>query len=136
MKKLWEYQAEQARAAVPVIVKQGAVTERAVTEFRDRVLRIKEDTVTVTKEIERHVPPSADPVLAAGWVRVHDAAAGAISEAAARADDAAPAIASSTALRGVVGNYGTCNENAAQLIALQQWVRWQYKAMNLEELGY
>jgi hypothetical protein len=32
-RKLWEYQAAQAKAAVPVIVKQGATTERVVTKY-------------------------------------------------------------------------------------------------------
>jgi hypothetical protein len=41
-RKLWEYQAAQAKAAVPAIVKQGATTERVVTKYRDRVRVIRE----------------------------------------------------------------------------------------------
>jgi hypothetical protein len=135
--KLYEYQAAQARAAVPVVVKQGEATERVVVQFRDRVTRIKGDTVTVTKEIVRYVPASADPVLPRGWLLLHDAAAtGAVPPPAEGSDVAAPAVAASAALRGVVENYGTCHANAAQLVALQEWVREQYATMNLETLGY
>lgn len=136
-RKLYEYQAEQARAAVPVVVRQGTVTEKVVTKWRTKVVKIKGDTEYITKEIVRYVPPAADPVLAHGWVRLHDAAAvGAIPEAPSGTDVSAPAVASSTALKGVVGNYGTCHENASQLLALQAWVRHQYETMNLEQLGY
>jgi lysozyme len=50
-RKLWEYQAKQAKAAVPVIVKQGATTERVVTQYRDRVVKIKGDTEYIEKEV-------------------------------------------------------------------------------------
>jgi hypothetical protein len=137
VRELWEYQAEQASAAVPIVVKQGKETERVVVQFRDRVTRIKGDTVTVTKEIVRYVPASADPVLPRGWLLLHDAAAtGSVPPPAEGADVAATAVASSAALRGVVANYGTCHENAAQLIELQNWVRAQYFVMNQEVLGY
>jgi hypothetical protein len=108
-RKLWEYQAEQARAAVPVVVRQGKVAEKVVTVYRDRIVKVKGDTVTITKEIDRYVPPSADPVLPRGWLLLHDAAAGgAIPEAAGGADVAAPAVAASQAIRDVIGNYRTC----------------------------
>jgi PII-like signaling protein len=137
MRELWEYQAKQASATVPIVVKQGEVTERVVVKFRDRVTRIKGDTVTVTKEIVRYVPASADPVLPRGWLLLHDSAAtGSIPPPAEGADVTATGVAASTALRGVVGNYGTCHATAAQLLALQEWVREQYLVMNLEMLGY
>jgi hypothetical protein len=137
IRNLWEYQGEQATAAVPVIIKQGAVTERIVTAYRDRVRVVYKQGETITKEIPVYVPASADPVLGRGWLLLHDAAAtGAVPPPAAGVDVAAPAVAASTALRGVAGNYGTCHANAAQLLALQEWVRAQYALMNLEPLGY
>lgn len=118
-------------------MKQGAVTERVVTVYRDRVVQVKGEIVTITQEIPVYVPPSADPVLGTGWVRLHDAAATrAIPEAAPGADVAAPAIAASEALKGVVGNYGACHGIALQLLALQEWVRWQYRTANQEPLNY
>lgn len=135
--KLFKYQAEQATAAVPIIVKQGAATERVVTRWRTRVEKVKGDTETILKEITVYVPPSADPVLGRGWVFLHDSAAvGAVPKAPAGVDVAAPAIAASAALEGVVANYGTCYGYAAQLVALQDWVRQQYQVMNLAPLGY
>ena len=137
IRNLWEYQAEQARAAIPVIVKQGAVTERVVTKYRDRIVRVKGDTVTLTKEVTVYVPASADPVLPAGWLLLHDAAAtSTVPPAPDGIDVAAPAIAASQALKGVVGNYGACHATEAQLLELQAWVRAQYEAQNQEQLGY
>lgn len=137
IRNLWEYQAEQARAAIPVIVKQGAVTERVVTKYRDRIVKVKGETQFITKEIVRYVPASADPVLPAGWLLLHDAAATSTIPAAPEGVDvAAPAIAASQALKGVVSNYGACHATEAQLLELQAWVREQYQEMNQESLGY
>jgi hypothetical protein len=137
IRNLWEYQAEQARAAIPVIVKQGAVTERVVTRYRDRVLKVKGETQFITKEIVRYVPASADPVLPRGWVLLHDAAATrTVPAASEEVDVAAPAIAASEAARGVIENYGTCHATTIQLLTLQEWVRSQYEAQNQEPLGY
>jgi hypothetical protein len=136
-RKLWEYQAAQAKAAVPVVVKQGAVTERVVTKYRDRVRSSAKPLKSSKRRSSRYVPPSADPVLPRGWVVLHDAAAaGAIPEAADGVDVAAPAVAASQAAKGVVANYGACHATEAQLEGLQEWVREQYQVMNLEPLGY
>jgi hypothetical protein len=137
IRNLWEYQAEQARAAIPVIVKQGAITERVVVEYRDRVVKVKGETQFITKEIVRYVPASADPVLPRGWVLLHDAAATRTIPAAPEGVDvAAPAVAASKAVEGVVENYGACHGTAIQLLTLQAWVRAQYEAQNQEPLGY
>jgi hypothetical protein len=136
-RKLFEYQAEQARAAVPVIVRQGEVTERVVTRYRDRIVQVKGETVTLEKEIPVYVPASADCVLARGWVQLHDAAATrTVPPAPGGVDVTAPAIAASTALQGVVENYAACHVVREQLLGLQAWVRGQYEAMNQEPLGY
>lgn len=136
-RKLWEYQAEQAKAAVPIIVKQGETTERVVTRWREKQAEVKVVTQTVEKEVIRYVPPSADPVLGLGWVYLHDAAAsGDVPKPPEGVDVSSPAVAASEALQGVVGNYGTCHGTALQLMALQEWVRAQYQVMNLRPLGY
>lgn len=129
-----EKAAAEARA---VVVKQQVVTEKIVTQWRTRTVKVKGDTEYIEKEIVRYVPASADPVLSRGWVQLHDAAAtGAVPAPAAGIDVGAPAVASSAALRGVVQNYGTCHQTEAQLLALQAWVRYQYETMNQEPLGY
>lgn len=134
---LYEYQAAQAVAAVKVVVKQGAVTEKIITQYRDRVRVIREAPQVIEKEIVRYVPPSADPVLPRGWGMLHDAAAaGALPEAPGGADVAAPDIAASQAIRGVVENYTLCHLTELQLVTLQAWVRAMYQEQNQEPLGY
>jgi hypothetical protein len=136
-RKLFEYQAEQARAAIPVIVRSGQVTERVVTKYRDRIVQVKGETVTIEKEIPVYVPASADCVLPLGWVQLHDAAATrTVPPAPGGVDVTAPAIASSQALKGVVGNYDACHVTRAQLMALQDWLRYQYETINQAPLGY
>lgn len=137
VQKLYDYQVEQAKAAIPVIIRQGTVTEKVVTKYRDRIVQVKGTTEFIEKEITRYVPPSADPVLGDGWVRLHDAAAsGSFSEASPGIDAAAPAIAASQALKGIVGNYGSCHATEVQLVMLQLWVAQQYGTMNQETLRY
>lgn len=137
VQKLYDYQIEQAKAAIPIVVKQGAITEKIVTRYRDRLVEVRGATEFVEKEIVRYVPPSADPVLGDGWVRLHDAAAtGAVPEATPGTDVAAPAIAASQALKGVVGNYGSCHATEVQLMMLQLWVAQQYEVMNQTALRY
>ena len=137
VRQLWEYQAAQARAAIPVVIRQGAVTQKIVTVYRDKIVKVKGDTEYITKEITKYVPPSADPVLPAGWLLLHDATATrSVPEAAPGVDVTAPAIAASQALKGVIGNYGQYFECAIQLMTLQDWLRHQYQTMNLEPLGY
>ena len=69
-------------------------------------------------------PAGAGCVLQPGIVRLHDAAAtGADPAQAATGADAAGAPASLDQLMSaVVDNYGACQQNAAQLTALQAWV--------------
>lgn len=129
-----EKAAAESRA---VVIKQQIVTEKIITKWRTRTVKVQGDTQYIEKEIVRYVPASADPVLAHGWVQLHDAAAtGAIPKAPAGTDVAAPAVASSVALKGVVENYGTCHRTEAQLLALQEWIRYQYEMTNQESLGY
>lgn len=136
-RKLWDYQTEQAKAAVAVVVKQGAASDRIVVKWRTRVEKVKGETEVIEKEVVRYVPARADPVLPLGWVFLHNAAAlGTVPPPTARIDVAAPTIAASDALKGVVTNYGTCRETAEQLTALQEWVREQYQVMNLQPLRY
>lgn len=135
--KLFEYQAEQARAAVPIIVKQGATTEKVVTRWRERDAKVVTVTQTIEKEIVRYVPLAADVVLPVGFVMLHDAAAlGAVPKPPEGVDVAAPGIAASVAIKGVVGNYGSCHRTALQLEGLQAWVRAQFQVMNHHPLGY
>lgn len=136
-RKLQDYKVAQAQAAIPVIVKQGAVTTQVVTRYRDRIVKVKGETEIIKEEVLVYVQPIADPVLSVGWRVLHDSAAtGAVPPAPGGIDVTAPAIASSQALAGVIENYGTCKENSLKLLALQEWVRYQYAVMNGTPLPY
>ena len=98
----------------------------------DNYTRSAAATATRTQKLREmtHVqlhdaPAGAGCMLQPGIVRLHDAAAtGAAPDQAATGADAAGAPASLDQLMSaVVDNYGACEQNAAQLTALQAWVR-------------
>jgi len=129
--------AEQAAQASKIITRQGEVTVQVVTRWKERRAELQTITQTIEKEVPRYVTPAADPVLPLGWRLLHDAAAyGAVPQAPAGIDVAAPDIAASAAASAVVGNYMTCHTTAAQLKALQAWVRHQYETTNLKPLQW
>lgn len=98
-----------------------------VTQYVDRVRVVHDTTATIQQDIPRYVTPEADRLfpLSVGFVRVHDAAAAGVPLVpSARDTDATRAgVASSDAAGVIAGNYGACHETAAQLTALQDWVR-------------
>lgn len=87
-RNLLEYQADQARAAVPVVVLQGKVTERVVTRY----IKVKEAASAVETVITNEVILYAETTptgmcLDDDWRRLHDAAAlGSVPEGAGRPD--------------------------------------------------
>ena len=132
--KLIDYQAAQATAAVKSVTKQGAITERVVTKYVDRVKLLAGATTTIETEVIKYVdskPLALACMLDAGWIRLHDAAAaGGVPDPTSAADGAAGTITAAQALPAVTRNYAAANRNAARLEALQGWVREQYEAMN------
>lgn len=108
--------------------RRAEVTTRVVTRYVDRVRTLRGKSETITKEVPIYVTKTDDSrcIVNAGFVRLHDAAAANELPGSARGSDEAPAsIALSTVAETVTENYGTCHENAAQLGALQEWVRAQ-----------
>ena len=94
---------------------------RSVAATATRTQKLREMT-----HVQLHdAPAGAGCMLQPGIVRLHDAAAtGADPDQAATGADAAGAPASLDQLMSaVVDNYGACEQNAAQLTALQAWVR-------------
>lgn len=124
--------ANQAEIAATTLRKQldnaqsAAVT---VTQYvdRERVIRLKGDTIV--KEVPRYVPVQADAacVVPRGFVRLHDAAAAGTLPSPDTGDaDAAPAgIALSAVASTVAANYTGCHVDAARLTSLQQTLRDQ-----------
>ncbi|MGN6655727.1 MAG: hypothetical protein ACTHJ9_10355 [Rhodanobacter sp.] len=102
-------------------------SERIVTHYVDRVHVIHTRGATITREVPVYVTPQADAACTVplGFARVHNAAAaGTDLPGAAGASDAAPSGLALSAVAGtVVDNYTTCHATAAQLTALQEWVR-------------
>lgn len=100
-----------------------------VTQYvdRERVIRLKGDTII--KEVPRYVPVQADAacVVPRGFVRLHDAAAaGTLPNPDTGDADAAPAgVALSTVASTVAANYTDCHVDAARLSSLQQTLRDQ-----------
>lgn len=130
-------EAERAVEAVKIVTRQGAVTQRVVVKWREREGAAKTVTETIEKEVVRYVPSVADSMLPLGWRLLHDAgAAGAVPQAPAGADVAAPSVTASAAAATVIGNYGAAHLCRVQLEELQDWVRVMYETTNLEPLRW
>ena len=131
--KLIDYQAAQALEAVKIVTKQGAVTERVVKQYQDRVVVRAGATQTIEKEVVKYVdskPLALACMLDSQWVRLHDAAASSIPPSSESTDGAAGTVNAATALSTITANYARANRNADKLEALQGWVTEQLKATN------
>ncbi|KRA15353.1 hypothetical protein [Lysobacter sp. Root604] len=97
-----------------------------VTKFVDRVQKVHVAGATITKEIPIYVTPKADAActLTAGFVRIHDAAAGNVPPDASAGDPDAPAagLTLSAVADTVAGNYTACHVIREQVIGLQDYV--------------
>ena len=124
--------ADQAETTAATLRKQLDNARSAtvtVTQYvdRERVIRLKGDTII--KEVPRYVPVQADAacVVPRGFVRLHDAAAaGTVPDPDTGDADAAPAgVALSAVASTVAANYTDCHVDAARLTSLQQTLRDQ-----------
>lgn len=105
--------------------------ERVITQYVDRVRTVRERGHTLIQEIPVYVTQASDAActVPAGFVRLHDDAAQNLpptapaSDPAGNPDAPAPGIALSDIARAVADNYTTCHATAAQLTALQDWLR-------------
>lgn len=120
---------EGATAAVKIVVKQGAVTERVVTEYIKVAGETKTKTEYIEKEVNRYEKSGLDQcLLSSSFVGLHDSAAlGRIPSAAGSIDGSTSGIKAAEALGTVTGNYATYHEVADRLKALQRWVDEQQK---------
>lgn len=123
---------DQAAKAVKVVekivYKQGKVTERVVTKFQDRIVKVRVAGETIIKEVPVYVTPENDAacIINNGFVSLWNRAnQGTIPEAAS-AIDGAP---SEVRLSEVASQHGAealvCRETETKLEALQDWVREQ-----------
>lgn len=114
----------QALAAAQTGQHQAEATVQVVTEYVDKIKVVRERGATIIKEVPVYVNAQADAdcIINAGFVRLHDAAAGNTIPGPSRVADAAPSgVALSTVATTVADNYQGCRENIEQIIAWQQW---------------
>ena len=88
--------------------------------------------LTTTNTIEKRIPVyvqvsknnvPAQHELSLGWLFLHNAAATNTDPDPAASSNATPSgVEDNSGLAIVTENYGICHENAAQLIALQDWI--------------
>ena len=126
-----------AAAAVVIVGKQGAVTAKVVTVYRDRVQLVEGVTQTITKEVPVYVTEKSDAacVIPVGFVRIHDAAATSAVPATAAGDNERPSgVALSAVAETVTFNYGASYKIREQLNACRSWIREQFLATNGEAL--
>jgi hypothetical protein len=125
----WEaLQAANNLYAAQVGQRRAEATTRVVTQYVDRVRAVRGKSETITKEVPIYVNQNDDHrcIINNGFVRLHNAAAtNELPSSTSGANEAPASVALSTVAETVAENYGTCHENAAQLEALQEWVRAQ-----------
>lgn len=118
----WDKSREKGRKEVERLqAAAGKVETKTVVEYRDRVQTIRLKGEERIREVQVFVPVGSS-VLHGGFRLFHDAAARnePLPDPAAVAD-AAPVDAQDVA-RTVAGNYQSWHEDAARLIALQDYV--------------
>ena len=125
----WEaVQAANNLHAAQVGQKRAEVTTTVLTRYVDRVRAVRGKSETITKEVPIYVNQNDDHrcIINNGFIRLHNAAAAnELPSSTSGANEAPTSVALSTVAKTVAENYGTCHENAAQLEALQEWVRAQ-----------
>ena len=98
---------------------KNSIKEKVVTEYVDRVQKIKEMQVVYRDRI-REVPSMCE--VSKGWVYVHDqAVTGAHPDVGASANPDLSGVKDTDVLGVVTDNYSTCREKDAQIKAWQDY---------------
>lgn len=127
---LTEYKGKQATEAVSIVVKQGKVTEKVITEYVTvTVPKTEVVTRTIEKEVIRYETAKLDTCpLSVAAVSLHDSAAANTVPDPARSIDGTPSgIETSALTKTATENYALCHQTANRLRALQEWVTEQSK---------
>ena len=118
----YEATIEAQRHTIETGIKQAVVSDKAVTEYVDRVQIVQGKSRTIIKEIPIYVKDTC--TLSADWRMLHDSAVyNAVSDTTRDSDEGT--VTATDALETVAANYGICHENSQTLQALQSWVREQ-----------
>lgn len=117
----------QAVAAARQAVRIADAGQDATAQYTTAALATQQHTVEIIKKVPVYVPAQADAgcTVPVGFVRLHDAAAADADpgNAAVGTDDTPAGIALSAVAGTVIENYSACHQTAAQLTALQSWVK-------------
>jgi hypothetical protein len=116
-----------AQAVAKVETKQAVVTAKVETKYVDRVQVIREQGKTITQQVVKYVPLST-PALPYGFRVLHDAAATGVQLPSAAGGLDGPAVSAQDVASTVASNYTDCRATAAELTALQEWVRGEQGA--------
>lgn len=99
---------------------QGNIKERVVTEYKDRIIRVKDREVVYQQATEQL---GSKFNVSNGWVHLHDTAVkGEEVNPELGSDQADSPYKETQALATVLSNYSVCLQNAQELISLQSWI--------------
>lgn len=113
---------EKAELQTKLTAEIANVKEKIVTKYVDRVKVITKKEYIYREQANNNVPDRTE--LSNGWVSLHDDAAAARDADSTRSSDATGSgVAANQALGVITENYAICHANAAQLTALQEYVR-------------
>ena len=129
-RKEWEEKYAKAAAEIQVLeAKAAIINEVVVTKYVDKIRYVEKVKIQTVKEF---ITAEADKscTINTGFVRVHDAAAGAITLTASSTDADPSSVKLSNVAEVVVDNYAEYNKTKAQLDSLQNWVRDQQTLWN------
>lgn len=118
---------EAAEQVAKVQDSQAKVTEKVVTQYRDRIKVVKEQGDVIEKQVPVYI--HTGEFVPPGWRVLHDAAASGVMPASPeRAIAAAEPAEAATAAQTVAANYAECRATSERLVALQNWAVYQHDA--------
>ena len=118
----YEATIEAQRHTIETGVKQAMVSDKAVTEYVDRVQIVQGKSREIIKEVKVYVKD--DCTLSSGWRMLHDSAVESeLPDTTRNSDEETVSIEAAT--QTILENYQACNVNSETLTSLQSWVREQ-----------
>lgn len=129
-RKAWELKYAIATAEIKTLEANAAIiNEVVVTKYVDKIRYVEKIKIQKVKEF---ITAEADKscTINNGFVRVHDAAAGATTVTPSSTDADPSSVKLSNVAEVVVDNYAEYNKTKVQLESLQGWVREQQLLWN------
>jgi hypothetical protein len=129
-RKEWEEKYALAQQEIKTLeAKAEIINEVIVTKYVDKIRYVEKVKIQTVKEF---ITAEADKscTINNGFVRVHDAAAGATTLTSTSTDADPSSVKLSNVAEVVVDNYAEYNKTKVQLESLQNWVRDQQTLWN------